>query len=194
MFCFSVRITHARNRLQHSPASQIPRWNNSSTRKWMCFGKGSRVGRTNADRYRLSCFRRPLGPYIDASSARRIDPGHLFGKETQKVVVPGVCWRRRRAMGTMVSRTPRSSFGLDSSMSTTQQDRQRRTETAEIRSRYTFTYPSHFIRAYMPFARGHHHMVRNSFTSSTHRSPRIQRHPRRHPHQSPPGHAHPYFV
>jgi hypothetical protein len=157
MFCFSVRITHARNCGQHSLASQIPRWNNSSTRKWTCFGKGSRAGRTNVDRYCLACFRRSLVPYRCFPypfCARRVDPGHLFGKETQKVVVPGVCWRRRRAMGTMVSCTSRSSFDLDSSMSPAslaQQDRQRRTETAEIRSRYTFTYHFHFIRAYSSF-------------------------------------------
>lgn len=32
-----------------------------------------------------------------------IDPGYLFGKETEKVVVSSVCRGRRRAMGTMVS-------------------------------------------------------------------------------------------
>ena len=39
--------------------------------------------------------------------ARHIDPSHVFGKETQKVVVLDVCRQGRRgAMGTMVNLVP----------------------------------------------------------------------------------------
>lgn len=44
------------------------------------------------------------------------DPGHLFGKETQEIMVPGVCRRRRRSMGTMASRFLYSSLDLDASL------------------------------------------------------------------------------
>lgn len=99
-----------------------------------------------------------LAPYIDQRFhpllhycyTRHIDPGHLFGKETQKIVV--LCWRRGRAMGTMVSRTLAILTVRQSPTVTTQQDCQRGTQTAKNRSRYTYTYPSHFIRTHASFA------------------------------------------
>ena len=85
----------------------------------------------------------------------------------------------------------RSSLDLDLSTSPTfptQQDRQHRTKTAKIESRYTM-YSSHFIRAYTlldrPFI-----ICCATPPPPRHRSPRTQRHPRHHPHQSPPGHPH----
>ena len=63
----------------------------------------------------------------------------------------------------------RSSLDLDLSTSPTfptQQDRQHRTKTAKIGSRYT-VYSSHFIRAYTSLDPDIYHMLRNSSTSAT---------------------------
>lgn len=144
------------------------------------------------DRYYLACFQSTIHPY--PSCVRCTDPGHFFGKETQKVVVPSVCRRRRRSMGTMVRRILHFSFDLDSTIFPTHPNR---IVNAELRQPKSDRGTPPRIRpvSFVLTPRLHSDVYRTTFlTSATHRPSRIQRHPRRHPHQSPSCHAHPYLV
>ena len=84
------------------------------------FWKGIESG-SNKRGQVLSRLLSPILPGIDhsrsfAPSAHGpLDPGHIFGKETQEVVV--LCRRGRRAMGTMVCPPLGSTFDLDTSIS-----------------------------------------------------------------------------